>query len=113
MSRKTRGLLLHGLIFCAVGVVAWLGCPVYTLLGICCPLCGTTRAWVNALHGAFGEAFRCHPMFLITPFWFWGAVHYDALLKKNRLVFWLLLVVAAALFGMNVLRWLGVLPLPS
>ena len=38
-------------------------CVVKALIGVPCPGCGMTRAWLAAFHGEFGEAFRCHPLF--------------------------------------------------
>lgn len=57
-------------------------------------------------------ALRYHPLFLVTPAWFLGAVHYDCFFKKKKFVRWLLLMVAAALAVIHVLRLLGILASP-
>lgn len=100
------------LLVCAVLAGAWLGCPFYELAGITCPLCGTTRAWSSFLSGDFARAFRCNPLFLLIPVWFLGVILWDGPLKKRKWVMGLLVGFAAALFAMNVLRWLGLIPMP-
>ena len=55
-KRKWRSFALI-LIF----VFAWavcFGCAVYRLLGVPCPGCGMTRAWLQALRLDFAGAFR-------------------------------------------------------
>ncbi|MEG1287531.1 MAG: DUF2752 domain-containing protein [Clostridium sp.] len=38
-----------------------------TFIGVPCPGCGMTRAWIEAISGNFSEAFRFHPLFLAAP----------------------------------------------
>ncbi len=59
--------------FCLVAglVILWavlFGCVVYQLLGIPCPGCGMTRAWLSLLRGDFSGAFHAHPLFWTLPF---------------------------------------------
>lgn len=64
-KRKWRSFALI-LIF----VFAWavcFGCAVYRLLGVPCPGCGMTRAWLQALRLDFAGAFRWHPLFWTLP----------------------------------------------
>ena len=64
-KRKWRSFALI-LIF----VFAWavcFGCAVYRLLGVPCPGCGMTRAWLQALRLDFAGAFRWHPLFWTVP----------------------------------------------
>ncbi|MGL4572688.1 MAG: DUF2752 domain-containing protein [Clostridium sp.] len=42
-------------------------CILKTFIGVPCPGCGMTRAWVEAISGNFIEAFRFHPLFLAAP----------------------------------------------
>lgn len=58
-------------------------------------------------------AFRYHPLFLITPFWFLAAVHYNSIFKKNKAVGFILVGIAIALAVMNLLRITGVTPWPG
>lgn len=111
MNKKRLGQ--HILLLCAILIGAVCGCPIYELLGICCPLCGTTRAWVCFLTGQIPLAFQYHPLFLITPFWFFAAVHYDNIFKKNKAIGIFLLAVAFLLALLNLLRITGALPFPG
>lgn len=42
-------------------------CIIRTLIGIPCPGCGMTRAWIEAINLNFYEAFKFHPLFLLAP----------------------------------------------
>lgn len=42
-------------------------CPIRAITGVPDPFCGTTRAWLAALQGNFGDAFWYHPLFLWAP----------------------------------------------
>jgi len=109
MKKWLRNLLL----LCALGLGAWLGCPIYELTGITCPLCGTTRAWLSFLSGDFMGALRFHPLFLLIPVWFLGVILWDGPLKKRKWLSIPLIGFAVVLFAVNVLRWIGMLPLPG
>lgn len=102
-----RLICRHGLVLLAAVVVAVLGCPIYEFLGINCPLCGTTRAWVSFLAGEISTAFRYHPFFLITPFWFFTVVHYNSIFKKNKVIGSILICFAFVLMVFNLLRVTG------
>lgn len=102
-----RLICRHGLVLLAAVVVAVLGCPIYEFLGISCPLCGTTRAWVSFLAGEISTAFRYHPFFLITPFWFFAVVHYNSIFKKNKVIGSILICFAFVLMVFNLLRVTG------
>ena len=109
MKNWLRNLLL----LCALGLGAWLGCPIYELTGITCPLCGTTRAWLSFLGGDFMGALRFHPLFLLIPVWFLGVILWDGPLKKRKWLSIPLIGFAVVLFAVNVLRWIGMLSLPG
>jgi len=51
------------------GVLPAYRCPFATFLGISCPMCGTTRAWLHLFHGDIAGAFFCNPLFLLWGFW--------------------------------------------
>ena len=42
-------------------------CLIKTSIGIPCPGCGMTRAWIEAISLNFHEAFKFHPLFLLAP----------------------------------------------
>ena len=103
---------LYVLMAAAVALMAWLGCPVYELTGITCPLCGTTRAFRALLQGRVWLAFRCQPLFPLIPFAVCGVGLLYGPLKGKRWLTGVLIAMAAALFLMNCLRWAGIIPLP-
>ncbi len=55
------------------------GCPIKALFGVPCPGCGLTRAWWEAMHFRFGEAFSYHPLWLPAPFLLLYAIHLQVL----------------------------------
>lgn len=80
-------------------VVLWavfFGCVVYQLLGIPCPGCGLTRAWLSLLRGDFSGAFRAHPLFWTLPFLVLLFLFAGRMSKKAVLI---LAVLAGVLFG--------------
>ena len=96
----------------AVALVAWLGCPLYELAGISCPLCGTTRAFLALLRGDGALAFRCNPLFPLIPLGLAGVVLLYGPMKGKRWLTGVVIGIAAALFLMNALRWAGIIPVP-
>ena len=107
---KKRILWIFGI--AAVALTAWLGCPLYELTGVTCPLCGTTRAFLALARGQVGLAFRCSPLFPLIPFGVLGVALLYGPLKGNRWLTGAVTAIAAALFLVNVLRWAGIVPLP-
>ena len=104
MKRLCWHLALFGVILLGVRF----GCPIYKVIGVPCPLCGTTRAWICFLSGEITKAFQYHPLFLMSPFWFFVAVHYHSLFKENRIIGVFLLCYAFALFAFHLLRMTGI-----
>lgn len=96
----------------AAALVAWLGCPIYELTGLTCPLCGTTRAFLWLLRGDAGTAFLCQPLFFLIPPGVLGVALLYGPLKGKRWLTGVVIGIAAALFAMNILRWAGLIPLP-
>ena len=70
--RKHKALLLAFLlIVVAYAMLFALGmtCPIKLVLGISCPGCGMSRAYLSALRLDFAAAFSYHPLwFLLFPF---------------------------------------------
>ncbi|MGN0323732.1 MAG: DUF2752 domain-containing protein [Oliverpabstia sp.] len=57
------------LVCIAYYLITWFtGCPIKYYLGISCPGCGMTRAWMAVLHLDFAGAFSFHPLFWTAPF---------------------------------------------
>jgi hypothetical protein len=41
-------------------------CIIKATIGVPCPTCGMTRAWISVLHLDFAQAFKWHPIFPIA-----------------------------------------------
>lgn len=77
-------------------LVTWFtGCPVRYFLGISCPGCGMTRAWLCLLRLDFSGAFYCHPLFWTAPLIVCGFLFDDRIPPK---LFRLMAIVTAVLF---------------
>lgn len=49
----------------------YLSCPLHSLTGLKCPLCGLQQMTHQILHGQFGAAFTTNPfLFSLIPFFF-------------------------------------------
>lgn len=42
-------------------------CVFKSIIGVPCPGCGLTRAWISFIKGNISEAFYWHPLFLMIP----------------------------------------------
>ena len=63
-----RNLLSLILILVLYYATTWFtGCPMKYTIGIACPGCGMTRAWLAVLRLDFSTAFAYHPLFFIGP----------------------------------------------
>ena len=73
LSKNFFKQLLHNLlslilILILYYIATWFtGCPIKYFLGIACPGCGMTRAWIAVLRFDFSTAFAYHPLFFIGP----------------------------------------------
>lgn len=57
-------LLICGIYY----LLTWFtGCPIHFFLGVSCPGCGMTRAWLALLHLDISGAFAAHPLFWLAP----------------------------------------------
>lgn len=100
---KEKCLVLGALAAAALGM--WLlqiPCPWKALLGIPCPGCGMTRAWLSVLRLDLAGAFRLHPMFWSVPVMaLWWLL--EGNLSRNRI--WQKVIPAAIGTGF-VLQWI-------
>jgi hypothetical protein len=86
-------------------------CPTYTLLGLQCPGCGSTRALHQFLHGNWNAAFRLNPVVpLLAPVLIYS-IAVEALRQAIGDRCWLrpvsdrvLLFIAILLIGFGVVR---------
>ncbi len=62
-----RNLFSFMLILLLYYIATWrTGCPIKYVLGIACPGCGMTRAWLAVARLDFSTAFAYHPLFLLS-----------------------------------------------
>lgn len=96
----------YGLLAALIAATFLFGCPIYRLLHVQCPVCGTTRAWLAAFGGDFTSAFAQNAFFPLVPMAVVLFVLRDAerLAKYRRGVDAALAVFAAVLFVYNIAR---------
>lgn len=105
MKRKVIEVFV--IILLLVALVCY-GCPFYKLLGILCPACGTTRAWLSFLSGNFKKAFEYNMFFAFYP----PFILFAFLPKKTKLLSFALIAFAITVCAFNVLRWFGMFAIP-
>lgn len=71
-----------------------IGCPIKSLIGISCPGCGMTRAWLAALTLRFDLALAYHPLFWLVPILFVIAYNKDRLRPRVYMAIMCLALVA-------------------
>lgn len=88
-------------------IVAWfIGCPVRFFLGISCPGCGITRAWLAALTLDFHQAFSLHPLFWMVPFLILAVLFEDKLASSRwRYVVVLICLIFIAVFFVRLIGY--------
>lgn len=72
-------------------------CILYHVIGLPCPACGLTRAFVSLVRLEFGQAFAYHPLFFLVPF--------VPLLAWERLSAKWLNILSFTLFGILIVVW--------
>ncbi|ROR28182.1 uncharacterized protein DUF2752 [Mobilisporobacter senegalensis] len=82
-------LLLYILIIYFTGY----GCPFRFFLGLSCPGCGMTRAWVQVLHLHFADAFYFHPLYFLVPIMGIIWLFEDKINPKWNKFFWIIIAL--------------------
>ena len=102
-------LWISGIGLCVLYGVLF-GCTYKKLLGIPCPGCGMTRAWLCLLKGDIVNAFRWHPLFAVFPPVLALFVHKTVFGLKGSLKLWttLLIIACVLMLGLYIPRVLGV-----
>ena len=72
-------------------------CITYHLIGLPCPACGLTRAFVSLARLEFRQAFAYHPLFVLVPF--------VPLLAMERLPPKWLSIISFTLIGVLIAVW--------
>ena len=62
-----KKLIAKNILFLSVLVVLGvvIGCPLYRITGIKCPMCGMTRAHLSFIKGDIKQAFEFHSLFFL------------------------------------------------
>ena len=98
--------LLFLTITITIGVV--IGCPLYRLTGIKCPMCGMTRAHFSALKGDFDTAAHFHSLFYLGVQTCLGFLNlYDVKIKSKKTYCFLCLFLIFSVSAL-ILRYLFV-----
>ena len=86
-------------------------CPFYAFVGIPCPACGLTRAFLLALQGNFLLAFAMHPFFYVLSGYLL-AVFYQRFVRRQALTLIAsqLLLLAFALVVIYLIRMAAFFP---
>ena len=110
MTRKKRIIRIfacHGVALAVLLFVAFVyKCPYYLLLGIPCPGCGLTRAYLAAFRLDFKSAFAYHPLFPAAAPMLLYAAHREKLRRRlsNKTEIALLCIIAATFTAVYILR---------
>lgn len=110
---KKRICLIHIGIFGLIGLLVFIGCPIYRVTGILCPTCGVTRAWLALFRGDVGKAFQYHALFPLIPLFLFLLSHRSRFLKKwQKITDVFLYSITGLLLVYNVFRWFGMFIMP-
>ena len=101
--QRCRALITHMAVFALLGLDCIFGCPIYNILGVTCPGCGLTRAWLCFLTGDVRHALRYHLLFLPAPAFIFLFAHRGQL-PKSRLLDFSLYAFAALLAAHQIWR---------
>lgn len=95
MNTYIKDKLKHILNFLGILVILIIlgyACPFQYFLGISCPGCGMTRAWMSALQLNFHQAMYFHPLFLLVPFMGIAMVFPEKFPPKLIKYFWAVII---------------------
>lgn len=81
------------------------GCPILKLLGITCPTCGVTHAWIYFLNGKIISALNSNPMFIPLTIMFFRIFFCDIRnIKIKKTETFIYLILSSIAFVFNILR---------
>ena len=67
-NKNTKRIIIATVVVLAVAILVLLDiykCPLDYIVGLPCPMCGMTRAFLAALSGDFAGAFYYHPLWIV------------------------------------------------
>lgn len=74
-------------------------CPLYGTIGLPCPFCGMTRAWMFLLRGRPDLAFFYHPLFFFIPLLILSFVFYGRFSERGKKRIRFIWIAAALVFS--------------
>lgn len=95
--KQLKNSLLITAIYFAILAVFWafdIPCIFQHFLGISCPGCGMTRAFISALRLDFKAAFAYHPMFWSMPILYLYFLFNGKLFNKKLIDYGVLILIA-------------------
>jgi Protein of unknown function (DUF2752) len=95
-------LLGTAAVWSALPVHPPLGCPLRSLTGIPCPLCGMTRACVAAVHGHLTASLSYNPAGILVVVAAVVLAVRPSLLSRWRVTTWMIAVAVGALWLWNI-----------
>lgn len=96
------------LAFAALWYIHDMPCVFRAALGIRCPGCGTTRAWLAALGGRLPEAFSYNPLFWAVPVLYIFILYDGHVTGSKRLNGVILFTILAGYLALFLLRLLPI-----
>ncbi|MGN1000117.1 MAG: DUF2752 domain-containing protein [Faecousia sp.] len=112
MSEREKTFLLRlavlAILATGIGFLVWLHTPclIREYLGVICPTCGMSRAWLAALRLDFVSAFRYHPVFWGVPALALAYLFDGKPFGSEKLGRWLYIIVLAGLLICYMVRLL-------
>ena len=67
-KKNIKKIIIATVVILAVAILLLLDiyrCPLNYIVGLPCPMCGMTRAFLSALSGDFAGAFYYHPLWIV------------------------------------------------
>ena len=112
--RAVTAAVIAGL-WCAASIPAAVliggtSCPFYGLIGLPCPLCGTTRAAVALWHGDIPTALRLHPLIFLIAADLCAILLYVLIKPWRKAIAVFLAASAVLILGVYLYRMLTLFP---
>lgn len=108
ICKMKKNIIRNFFVLILLVILVIYGCPIYKHIGILCPACGTTRAWLSFLSGNITKAFKYNLFFPIMPI----IIIFFTLPNKTKYANYLLFTSAGIIFFYNVLRWFNLFAMP-
>lgn len=106
MKKNIFAVCVLLLIFAVLAASGLLPCSIRQTIGIPCPTCGMTRAWLCVFCGDMVSAFHMHPLFWMFPVL--GVLLY--LIRKKKARYFVLITGIVMLLAVYIIRMIMYFP---